>query len=418
MRWLPIGDSITKGYPTESGYRGRVAFGWPALVQVGPLVDLHGLHHAGFGGAGIQDLRGQVPGWILKYTPDEVSILLGANNLATWTVDEIVTGLHDLVARIRAIPTAHPKIWIGTLANAQGLETKVANINAALRAQAPAWGATILELGPAAGKAGAGSGTFSDSVHPNQRGYDLMGDVFLRAHGLTPPTSATGAPAIEPIPASVDLASGASIMRAANDVLRRVRPDMPASARQIALAIGWFESRYGVPYAKDSSFAPGGVPSYNWGALVYTPTRAPRFIRHDDHHPDGTLNPGVPFAAYNSWADGARGFLDVWVRPDTYAAAVGGSAQLVAAAMYRRGYYSNVHKGDDARNIAEYAQAIYDTARAVALAIGEPLAVHRDSKILPPPPVAKGGGGSGAGGLVLAGLLIGGAVVVGRSIGR
>lgn len=148
-----------------------------------------------------------------------------------------------------------------------------------------------------------------------------------------------------------------------------VLPGLPKPIRQIVLAIGWLESRYGL--TSDWQL-PNGSPSYNWGALVYTGA-SPGRLDHGDKKADGT-GTVYSFAAYNSAADGFRAFLATWKRADTFAAASAGNATATAAAMYGHGYFTGAG-GTANDRIAAYAKAILSSAELVANTLGEPIAV-------------------------------------------
>src|SRR5271157_2486227 len=103
-----------------------------------------------------------------------------------------------------------------------------------------------------------------------------------------------------------------------------VVPGLDRATRQMALAIGWFESNYGVTsdwccssshpcctgpaygqYATTCpSSSPGfldGTPSYNWGATIAVGS-LPYFL-HGDHHADGS--PSIQrFSVHSSPEDG------------------------------------------------------------------------------------------------------------------
>jgi hypothetical protein len=154
-------------------------------------------------------------------------------------------------------------------------------------------------------------------------------------------------------------------------------PGISRPVRQMVLAIGWFESNYGVT---SDWLMPDGSPSNNWGAVIAVGNQ--NYIIHGDT--DRIGRPATQrFAAFNTPEEGVLNFWRAWAKPDTLAAAQQGSSQGVATAMYRHSYYSGA-SGDDATRIWGYASAIYNWSANVASALGESLAVQ--------PPSAKPGG--------------------------
>jgi hypothetical protein len=162
--------------------------------------------------------------------------------------------------------------------------------------------------------------------------------------------------------------ASASDIKAANETVKEVLGNVPAGLRQIVLAIGLFESGYGL---SGSWLKADGSPSYNWGALVGSGTAGS--IDHGDRDRDG--NPyTTPFMAFHTMRQGFERFMKTFAKPDQLAAAERGSARDTAAAMYRHGYFTGV-KGSDADRINAYAGAILNTSKQIAQTLGEPLAV-------------------------------------------
>lgn len=150
----------------------------------------------------------------------------------------------------------------------------------------------------------------------------------------------------------------------ADATVRAVLGDVAPSLRHVILAIGFFESGYGLA---GSWLRSDGSPSYNWGALVGSGT-AGSISHHDvdrDGHPYTT-----DFQAHASMADGLRSFMKTFSRDEAVAPATRGDATAVAEALYRHGYFTG-SKGTDQARIDLYAQAIVNTAAQIAAALGE-----------------------------------------------
>lgn len=157
------------------------------------------------------------------------------------------------------------------------------------------------------------------------------------------------------------------------DVIDRVRPDWPAEAKQVALAIGYEESRYGV--TKDwlipNASAPGEmVPSYNWGAIMGKGDAGQ--ITHADHTADGKpVN--YTFAAFSSPDAGFEYWASRWEKIPrsapgaTLKAASVGNARGVSEAMYAACWFSGTCPPSctDDQRIDAYAKVILGAAQHV-----------------------------------------------------
>jgi hypothetical protein len=145
---------------------------------------------------------------------------------------------------------------------------------------------------------------------------------------------------------------------------------------QTALAIARHETGWGTykPF-------PG---SHNWGAVQCCKPDASgqcppgSFLAKDSSPTDagGSVPYAICFRSYADDAAGARHFLEILTvkRPAVRRALGTGSAVRVAEAMYDSHYFEGFGKTREAR-IQGYAKGIERNARAVASALGEPLAV-------------------------------------------
>ena len=150
-------------------------------------------------------------------------------------------------------------------------------------------------------------------------------------------------------------------------VVADVAHDLSPAGQAIVLAIGGFESGYGVPltdWSNEQFVMEGDTPTYNWGACNAT-HGMPSLAGHD------TID-GKPSTAHWAIFDTPHGGLGYfrkgfWDRySGIYDAANAGDADQVAAIMYQHGYFggtptpnTELHSPeDDAGRIAAYAAAI------------------------------------------------------------
>jgi len=198
---------------------------------------------------------------------------------------------------------------------------------------------------------------------------------------------------------SARVGGSSDAIKEANATVNASGRGLNRNARQMAIAIGFLESCFGLPglHCGDSWQKEDGTPSYNWGALVGSGTDGS--IEHKDNAPDGT--PVVyNFKAFNTMGEGFSAFLSTWARSDVSGdktipheetvldAATRGDAYNVAKTMYAHRYYGGTPTGagawhpsmgsDDERRIQTYANAIVGAARTVAGALGESMTLRSD----------------------------------------
>jgi Transglutaminase-like superfamily len=153
-------------------------------------------------------------------------------------------------------------------------------------------------------------------------------------------------------------------------------------------------------YGYGWSAASGGQGSNNWGAVDWTPASSNDYFESTDHDAQGNTI-SVKFKKYDTPLDGATDFLNqaLIVRPLAMNEVDTGNATAYADALRRSHYF--VAPTD------QYALAIYNNAKEIANALGEPLLVNLDS---PGPSSGLVGGGSAAAAVL---LLFGAAAVLG-----
>jgi acyl-CoA thioesterase I len=194
VRYMPLGDSITEGYPgMQGGYRTLL---WQLLVQQdGDRIDFVGSQSSGPPGLGDPDNEGhggwciagpcgghpdravapRIRGWITQYRPDVVSVHLGTNDLnkgADGT--ETARRLDALVGQIYdADPDVH--LVLVQIVEEQGRAEQHAVYNAAIptiadRYRAQGRSVAVVDLAPLLSM----PTNFVDGIHPTQFGYDIM----------------------------------------------------------------------------------------------------------------------------------------------------------------------------------------------------------------------------------------------------
>jgi len=154
----------------------------------------------------------------------------------------------------------------------------------------------------------------------------------------------------------------------ANSVVIAMNPGVKAARRQIIVAIGWLENRFGLSPAWRYTNASGKVvPTYNWGAIGVVPGGA--FTEKPDKDKNGKpITRKV--AVFANMMDGEVAFVKVWATPAIESFADDGDAYAVAGQMYANGYFAG--EGNAEESILRYAKAIEGSADLAAKVLGEP----------------------------------------------
>jgi lysophospholipase L1-like esterase len=188
LRLEPLGDSITYGShsSTGNGYRGPLyneltAEGYP-LNFVGPVLEgtMADSSNEGHPGYRIDALQSFAGGSVSTYKPNVVTLLAGGNDLIQ--NDDVADAPTRLSALIDEITAADPGVTllVGNL---------TVSTNANIVADRPAFNAAL--PGIIASKQAAGehvalvdmsalttADLYSDGLHPNDAGYQLMADAW------------------------------------------------------------------------------------------------------------------------------------------------------------------------------------------------------------------------------------------------
>jgi lysophospholipase L1-like esterase len=199
-RFLAVGDSITLGAGYPGGYRNIL---WERLLHYGVVANFVGpnvansgnvtsLRHAGFGGWGTRDAiygrpgsgQGRLSDWMREYQPSVVLVMLGTNDPASWSQSDHEQNFDHLLGIVfRTRPSA--KVVLSSVpgsAPQTGKAEAERRIQGAVRAVAARWRARgyPVEVADPLRRWDARR-HLADAYHPNQQGYWLVADEFLRA---------------------------------------------------------------------------------------------------------------------------------------------------------------------------------------------------------------------------------------------
>lgn len=203
IRIMPLGDSITDGANVPGGYRielwrrlvnqDRLAIDFVGSLRNGPA-SLGDPDHEGHSGWRIDELTAAVDGWLARYQPEIVLLMIGTNDmLQDHAVAQAPARLGALLDRISArLPQA--RVLVATLPplGQPVSQERVAAFNAAVpgvvQARAKA-GKTLALVDVARGLTPA---DLADGVHPNADGCAKIGAAWHTA--LRPLLGAHAAP--------------------------------------------------------------------------------------------------------------------------------------------------------------------------------------------------------------------------------
>ncbi len=200
IRYLPLGDSITAGYPVRGGYRTLL---WQLLVQQdhdridfvgsqssGPpqLGDLDNEGHGGWCIAGPCEpgkddvVAPRIQAWMTQYRPDIVSVHLGTNDIKRGADGaETARRLDDLVGRMYA---TDPDVYVILVqivparADVPQHDAYDAAIPAiAARYQAQGRRLAVVDMS----RLLTVPVNYTDGTHPTQFGYDMMARALYPA---------------------------------------------------------------------------------------------------------------------------------------------------------------------------------------------------------------------------------------------
>jgi endoglucanase len=196
LKVMPLGDSITEGYTIPGGYRLRL---WHNLEDAGLDcgVDLVGtLNNNPVSGLGDQDHEGhsgwttgqileQIDSYLTTTDPDIVMMHLGTNDIAQDVVAEAPAHLRGLIDHICAALPADGKLYVakiipmGGVGNAASHAYNQIIAEAVTEKQNQGLPVSLVD----ASSIWSNDLYSGDWTHPNQQGYDALGDFWFSVIG-------------------------------------------------------------------------------------------------------------------------------------------------------------------------------------------------------------------------------------------
>lgn len=185
--WRGFGDSITLGVEVDEDLIETPVDGY--TVPLGSyLSSFTGYNivviNSGVGGELTTDALGRLAGLMIIDPKQYVLILSGANDIAVLVDTATIT--QNLAGMVRAVTAAGCLPLLGNLppraegAFVSGLNDHIVAVNSLLPAMAALNGAVLVDLHSALLFHGD---LYSDVIHPNQLGYDVMAEAWFRGIG-------------------------------------------------------------------------------------------------------------------------------------------------------------------------------------------------------------------------------------------
>jgi lysophospholipase L1-like esterase len=207
IRVMPLGDSLTDGYNIPGGYRIRlasvfetdgVAFDFVGSLQNGPE-RLQDHDHEGHSGYRIDEISTLVVGWLRRYTPDVVLLMIGTNDVVQGhrlsTAPERLGRLIDLIAT--TLPSAHVFVAsippIGGPPNAERVEAFNAEVTGVVDSRIDEGiDVTYVDINSVIEP----SDLHTDYTHLDASGHRKVADEWYRALGPTLSRCCEGRPSV------------------------------------------------------------------------------------------------------------------------------------------------------------------------------------------------------------------------------
>ena len=193
---MPLGDSITQGFPSTSGYRNYL---WYKLQDADYDVDFIGSqndgylvtpyfdsNHEGYGGWMTYDIAEIVYGLLEDNQPDIILLHIGSNDVSpTQGLDSSsITGLEDILNQIDYYEQDYNHqitVVLASIINRKEYHQTVTDFNINLRNMANSRIANgdLITLVNMESDAGLTSSDYEDATHPNDNGYTKMANVWF-----------------------------------------------------------------------------------------------------------------------------------------------------------------------------------------------------------------------------------------------
>lgn len=187
IRVMPLGDSLTYGYPTVGGYRIRLA---QLTAEAGMSVDFVGTlqhgppeladkDHEGHGGLRIDELTPQVAAWVDAGQPDIVLLHVGTNDVAQeYQMEQAPSRLQALV-EIVCQRRPGVRLVVASIGARDNPWTVLTDYNAGIQGvvatvRKGGCNAQFLDMNKVMRMA-----DLPDDAHPNETGYRKMADSWF-----------------------------------------------------------------------------------------------------------------------------------------------------------------------------------------------------------------------------------------------
>ncbi|MEE1751213.1 FG-GAP-like repeat-containing protein [Streptomyces sp. SP18CS02] len=190
LRVMPLGDSITAGYKSTTGAGYRLPLIQAAAGQDRYRIDLVGTttsgtipdpDHEGHNGAFIDDISLKADTWVTAAQPDVILLHLGINDLErSGDKEHAADRMTVLIGQLQTLRPGVTVIVQGLIATTPHLAEPVAAFNQRVKAAVVATReqggkAVFVEAPP------LGAAEMADDLHPNDQGYQLIGERFHQA---------------------------------------------------------------------------------------------------------------------------------------------------------------------------------------------------------------------------------------------
>ncbi|MBE0583723.1 MAG: Ig-like domain-containing protein [Desulfofustis sp.] len=192
IKVMPLGDSITEGYTIPGGYRWKL---WHNLENTGldcgvdlvgtlsnnPVSGLGDPDHEGHSGWTTGQILAQIDGYLSATHPDIVLMHLGTNDIAQDEVAEAPAHLRALIDHICAALPSGGKLYVaqiipmGGVGNAESLAYNQIIAEAVVEKQNQGLPVSLVD----ASSIWSNDLYSGDWTHPNQQGYDALGDFWF-----------------------------------------------------------------------------------------------------------------------------------------------------------------------------------------------------------------------------------------------
>ena len=190
-RIMPLGDSITAGYPNEGGYRIKL---WNTALANNWKIDFVGSqsngpyslgdhNHEGHSGDRIDEIAALLDDVLATYNPQMVLLHIGTNDVVQdYDLINAPNRLKSLLDQIfHSIPTVQLLVAQITPSTSDTFNARIQTYNAAIPdivsfEQAQGYSIKLVDMNSA-----LTDSDLVDSVHPTQYGYDKMADVWATA---------------------------------------------------------------------------------------------------------------------------------------------------------------------------------------------------------------------------------------------